>query len=177
MALRDAHGFSADDVAEVIVTAPPLIVRLVGRPAVRQPGASYARLCMAYAIAKVLQHGTLDPLHFRGAALADPRSFALATRVRVETDDNPDPNALAPQQVTVRLNDGTVLTWRCETMLAHPQRPLTHEQHIAKFRRCLMLSAEPLPEGRADRLIDLVDGLERLADARQLVALLAGGDG
>ena len=177
MALRSAHGFSPSDVAEVIVTAPPLIVRLVGRPPLPRPGASYARLCMAYAIAKVLQHGALDPLHFRGAALADPDSFALAARVRVEVDDNPDPNALAPQQVTVRLTDGTRLAWRCETMLANPQRPLTRDQHIAKFRRCLTLSAAPLPPDRADRLLDLVDGLEHLADTRDLVALLAGGDG
>ena len=177
MALRDAHGFAPDDVAEVVVTAPPLIVRLVGRPPLPQPGASYARLCMAYAIAKVLQHGALDPLHFRGAALADPRSFALATRVRVETDDNPDPNALTPQQVTVRLTDGRALVWRCATMLAHPRRPLTQQQHIAKFRRCLMLSAEPLPQDRADRLIELVDRLEHLADIQQLIPLLAGGGG
>ena len=97
--------------------------------------------------------------------------------MRVETDGNPDPNALAPQQVTLRLTGGTHFTWRCETMLAHPHRPLTREQHLAKFRHCLTLSAEPLPQDRADRLIDLVDGLERLADTRQLVALLAAGDG
>ncbi len=174
MALREAYGFTADDVAAVVVSAPPLIVRLVGRAPLPQPGASYARLCMAYAIAKVLQHGVLDPLHFRGTELADPRSFALAQRVRVEADGNPDPNALAPQAVTVRLTNGASHTWRCETMRASPSRPLTRAQALAKFQRCLMLSAERLPDDRADRLVALVDGLEHVSDIRQVVALLSG---
>ena len=174
MALREAHGFTADDVAAVVVSAPPLIVRLVGRAPLPQPGASYARLCMAYAIAKVLQHGVLDPLHFRGPDLADPQTFAVAQRVRVEADGNPDPNALAPQTVTVRLTSGATHTWRCDTMLASPQRRLTRARALAKFRRCLTLSAEPLPEDRADRLIEMVDGLEDVSDTGQVVALLSG---
>ncbi len=174
MALRDAHGFAAEEVEAVIVAAPPLIVRLVGRPPVADAGASYARLCMAYTIAKVLQHGALDPLHFRDAALSDLRTRALAERVQVVADDNPDPNALAPQTVTLRLRKGQSLTWHCETMLAHPQRPLTRAQQEEKFRRCLALSAESLPVGLADRLIEAVDALDRMADVRDLAALLAG---
>ena len=72
MALRAEHGFAAADVARVEVIAPPLIVRLVGRPPRPDAGASYARLCMAYAVAKTLQQGALDLAHFRGDALADP---------------------------------------------------------------------------------------------------------
>lgn len=48
------------DQAAVRVLALSLIVRLVGRPALRNPGASYARLCLGYAVAKVLQHGEPD---------------------------------------------------------------------------------------------------------------------
>ena len=52
-------------------------------------------------------------------------------------------------------------------MLANPARPLTREQHLTKFRRCLAFSAEPLP--RAEELIALVDDLENLADTRDLI--------
>ena len=47
-------------------------------------GASYARLCMAWAVAKVLQNGKLDLADFRGAALADPATHALARRVTTD---------------------------------------------------------------------------------------------
>ena len=174
MALQAEHGFAAADVATVEIDAPPLIVRLVGRPPRSDAGASYLRLCMAYAVARVLKNGAIDLSDFRGEALTDPETHALAKRVTTRDDGNPDPNALAPQRVTVHLENGTALPWRCETMLANPARPLTREQHLAKFRRCLEFAATPLPAGTADRLIDAADRLDEIEDVRRL-AMLAGG--
>lgn len=169
--LQQKHGFAAGQVAAVEIAAPPLILRLVGRPPRAGMGASYARLCMAYAVAKVLLNGKLDLSDFRGEALADPATHALAQRVTMTNDGNPDPNALAPQSVTVRLKDGTEHRWSCETMLAHPTRPLTREQHLAKFRRCLDFAASPLAHDAPSRLIEMVDRLESLDDVRVLGAL------
>lgn len=174
MTLRAEHGFAVADVARIEVIAPPLIVRLVGRPPRPDAGPSYARLCMAYAIAKTLQHGALDLSHFRGDALVDPETYALAARVETRDDGSTDPNALAPQTVVVHLRDGRALRWRSETMLAHPARPLTRAQHLAKFHRCLSFSAEPLASGAAAQLIDTVDRLEEMTDVRGLSALAAG---
>lgn len=168
--LQQRHGFAAADVAAVEVTAPPLIVRLVGRPPDPEAGASYARLCLAFAVAKVLQNGRLDLADFRGSALVDPATYDLARRVNLVSDGNPDPNALAPQHVVVRLRDGTEHSWSSETMLAHPSRPLTHEQHLAKFHRCLAFAAVPLPPDRAAWLIKFVDRLELEPDVRILAA-------
>jgi 2-methylcitrate dehydratase PrpD len=167
MALQAQHRFAAADVDRVGIDAPPLIVRLVGRPLVSPVEPSYARLCLQYAVAKVLQKGSLDLADFRGDALTDPETHALAARVTTRDDGNPDPNALAPQRVTVHLKNGAALSWRCETMLANPARPLTREQHLAKFRRCLDFAETPLP-GAADRLIEVVDRLEAMEDVRTL---------
>jgi aconitate decarboxylase len=157
--LRQRHGFSASEVAAVEIAAPPLIVRLVGRPPHPGTGASYARLCMAFAIARVLLNGKLDLADFRGAALADPATHELARRVTLSSDGNPDPNALSPQRVTVRLTNGTEHRWSCETMLANPARPLTREEHLAKFRRCLDFAAAPLAPYAPGRLIEAIDHL------------------
>ncbi len=174
MALQRQHGFTAEEVAKVEISAPPLIVRLVGRPPRPDAGASYARLCMAYAVARVLRNGALDLSDFRGDVLADPATHRLATRVSLLGDGNADPNALAPQSLVVRLRDGTVLAWSCEAMLANPARPLTPAQHLAKFHRCLEFSATPLPPGTPARLVDAVDRLDTLEDVRPLAALAAG---
>lgn len=172
MALQAQHGFGAADVARVEIAAPPLIVRLVGRRLIPGAGASYARLCMAYAVAKVLQKGSIDLADFRGEALADRQTHALAARVETRDDGNPDPNALGPQTVVVHLSDGTAHSWRCETMLANPARPLTPEQYLAKFRRCLDFSATPLGAGTAGRLIEAVERLEEIEDVRSLTAMI-----
>jgi len=171
-ALRVQAGFEPTEVQGVHISAPPLIVRLVGRPDLAAPEPSYARLCMAYVVAKMLQHGTLDPTQFRGAALTDPATHALAARVRTESDGNPDPNALTPQSVMVRLADGRALAWRCEAMLASPSRPLGRAAHLDKFRRCWQLAAEPRPPDNREHLIGLADRLDTVADLRELTRFL-----
>jgi aconitate decarboxylase len=177
MTLREAHCFGAGDVAEVVVSAPPLIQRLVGRPPVANPAASYARLCVAYTIAKVLQCGEITISQFNDAARADPRTLALAALVRVVDDGNPDPNALAPQTVSVRLTGGATLTWRCETMLAHPSRPLSRQQYLTKFKRCLEFSATALRADAAGQLQEQIEALERPEDVRTISRLAAGFPG
>ncbi len=169
-ALRKQHAFTAADVAVVHVIAPSLIVRLVGRPAARDPGASYARLCLGYAVTKVLLHSELDLAHFRGDALADLATYAVAQRVNLEADDNPDPNALAPQSVNVALNNDVELSWRCDTMLASPGRKIVRQQQLAKFLRCLDFAKEPVAAPAADRMIAMVDGLEEIADVTCLIS-------
>lgn len=171
MTLQARHGFTAADVSRVEISAPPLIVRLVGRPPRPEAGASYTRLCMAWTVARVLQNGALDLADYREAALSDPATQELAQCVIVQADGNPDPNALVPQRVAVRLRDGAEFAWSCETMLANPARPLTREQHLAKFRRCLDFAATPLPTDGPARLIEVVDRLEKLEDVRRLAAL------
>jgi 2-methylcitrate dehydratase PrpD len=172
MALRKQRPFAAQDVVSVRIIGPSLIKRLCGRPDIPAPNANYALLCMAFVGAKVLLHGAIDLAHYRGAELTDPRTHELAKRITMEADDNPDPNGLVPQEVVVKLRDGTELRWRCDIMLANPARRLTREQHLAKFRRCLDFAAEPLRAGAGDALIDLVDRLDQLGDVRELVAPL-----
>jgi 2-methylcitrate dehydratase PrpD len=170
LALRAAHGFGAADIADILLEVPPLIDQLVNRPALPAPGASYARLCLPFVLAKLLLEGEVRMDQFRGAALADPAAYALGQKVRVRRVENPDPNALVPQEVTVTLIDGRVLRHRVETMLASPARPLNRAAQLAKFYGCWAASAVPL--GDAAALVALVDGLEDVPDVRALTAAM-----
>ena len=174
MTLQAKHGFSAADVERVEISAPPLIVRLVGRPPRPEAGASYTRLCMAWTVARVLINRKIDLADYRGDALMDHATLELARRVSVTTDGNLDPNALVPQRVVVRVRGGTELSWRCDAMLAHPTRPLTAEPHLAKFRRCLDFASAPLPADTGARLIEASDRVETQEDVRLFGRLAAG---
>jgi 2-methylcitrate dehydratase PrpD len=171
--LRAAHGFGAEDVEEIVVSGPPVLKRLTGRPDIPDPSPAYARLCMGYVVAKALLHGRVGVEHYRGEAeLRDEATHALAARVRTEEDGSTNQSALSPQTVRVRLRTGAVLDWACESMLAAPSRKLTREQHLAKFRRCCDFGTTPLTAAARDGLIAAVDGLETLPDVRALAALL-----
>jgi 2-methylcitrate dehydratase PrpD len=171
--LREQHGFTPDDVEEIIVSGPPVLKKLTGRPDIPNPTPAYARLCVGYVVAKVLLHGFIGVEHYRGEAeLTDPATHALAARVRAVEDGTTNQSALAPQSVTIRLRNGAELHWRCETMLASPTRRLTRDQHLAKFRRCWDFADGTLPATARETLIETIDRLEAVADVRRLAELV-----
>jgi aconitate decarboxylase len=173
LSLRRSRAFEAADVAQIRCLVPPLTHRLVGRPARAGMTPNQARLCAAYAIACALQRGTVGLDDFAPAALADPARLALAARVLVEPDRNPDPNALGPVEVTVRLRDGTGHEIRIADIYGSPARPMTRDAQLAKFRRNWLAGARTLPPAAGERLIALVDELETVGDVTRLIDLMA----
>jgi 2-methylcitrate dehydratase PrpD len=170
--LQAAHGFAAGEVTRVTARVPPLVARLVGRPDLPAPGPGYARLCLPFVAATALLRGTVDVPHFRGDRLGAAETHALAARIAVEPDGNPDENAITPQEVEVALADGRRPATRLTAVLGAPGHPLTRDAHLAKFRRCWTYGARPLPQAAAEGLIARVDRLEEVADVRELTALL-----
>jgi 2-methylcitrate dehydratase PrpD len=173
LALRREHGFGAEDVARVECLVPPLTERLVGRPARPGISANQARLSLPYVVACALLAGGVEVDDFRPQALADPARLALAGRVAVAADANPDPNALAPVAVAVLLQDGSRHEARIDRVYGSPARPMVREAVLAKFRRNWISGATPLPEAAGERLIAAVDDLEAIGDVRALVELMA----
>lgn len=167
--LRSEYDFNPDEVAAVHVRVPPLVNRLVGRPDVPAPAANYAKLCLAYVAAVALRRGTVAQADFAPEALLDRDTHALAARVTVATDDNPDPNAFGPQSVAVKLRDGRELVRAVEHAIGDPRRPLPRERQLEKFRRCWRGAAKPLTEADGERFLAACDSLERLPDVRALV--------
>jgi 2-methylcitrate dehydratase PrpD len=174
MHMRGEPWFALEQVERVTITGPPLIVRLCARPDRPEPTANYARLCMAFIGAKVLQNGRVTLADYRGDALTDPRTHQLAALFEMAMDANPDENAMTPHQLVVRMRDGSEHPWHCEAILASPERRLTRDQHLAKFRDCCRYAAVPLPPRAVERLIEVVDVLETVADVRELAGLLVG---
>jgi 2-methylcitrate dehydratase PrpD len=169
--LMAEHGFEADAVEAVTVEAPPLICRLVGRPAIAQPSTTYAKLCLAFVAGVFLARGRVDVPDFMGPEmLSDPRVHHFAGMVSVVQDTNADENALNPQTVRVRLTGGQEHAITLPVVFGHPEAPLSPEQQRDKFRRCCSFGRHPLPEERVARLIAMVDDLDNLADVGDLVA-------
>lgn len=169
LALMREHGLAAGDIGRVSAAVPPLVHRLVGRPAQPDMTINYARLCTPYATACALLRGGLDVQDFTAEARSDPRRLELAARVSIELDDNPDPNALTPVTISLQLRDGTIHSTRIDAVYGSPRKPLSREAHLDKFRRNCAAAARPLSDEAVDALIALADNLAELPDARYLV--------
>ena len=158
-----------DVVEQVTARAPPLVLRLVGRPVTDDMDVNYARLCCRYVAASALLRGRVVPEDFRPAALRDPDTLELARRVDVIVDGNPDPNALVPVTVEITMRDGRSETERIDVMYGHPGRPMTRTAQIEKFRRNCAAAARPIAPEAAERVIAAVARLESLSDVTALV--------
>ncbi|MGX9963955.1 MmgE/PrpD family protein [Roseomonas sp. F4] len=177
--LRDLmarHGFTADEVAEVVCRAPPLVLRLVGRPNVPDPTSNYAKLCLPFVAGVFLAKGRCDVPDFRGAALRDPDVHRHAAKVRLEPDGNTDENTLDPQVVEVRLTSGASHVITLPRIYGHPEVALSAADNEEKFFRCCRHAVPPVPESRATALRDLVAQIETLPDVSAITAKLAGTD-
>ena len=167
-----ARGVDADNVAEMSLSAPPLIHQLVIRPARRGMDANYARLCFPYAGAVALTCGRVGVEHFTQRALANESRLALAQRFTATVNEESDPAAFTPQTLSARLRDGTPVSARIDALLGSPQRPLGTDEREAKVRACIA-AVYPATE-RAERLFAAVNDLPGLPDARALLDPITG---
>jgi 2-methylcitrate dehydratase PrpD len=166
------QGLTAATLRRLTYRAPPLIARLVGRPATPGMQAPYARLCLPYLVAVTLTRGTVGLEDFGPERLADPALLEIAARVVVENDGNADPAAFTPALATAQLADGGSLQTTVESLLGSPAQPLTREQHLDKARACLTFAGY---EAAHDPLAAAMERFSEATDARDVITLITDG--
>jgi aconitate decarboxylase len=170
-ALMAEHGFGADDVESVVLKAPPLIRQLVDRPMTRDMNISYARLCLPYLAAVTMMDGTVTLDAYRAETLADARVFALAERVKLVADTNLDPNALAPQHLSVRLKNGQTFEHAMPAVFGAPEAPMSPADQREKFDDCCRHAINPLNKNQIQTLADAINNIEKRDDVATLLDL------
>jgi 2-methylcitrate dehydratase PrpD len=164
--LMKDQGLTADTLDRLGYLAPPLIHRLVGRPAMPGMAPGYARLCLQYLGAVALLRGTVSLGDFGPETLNDPQVLALAARIRVVADDNPDQAAFVPATATATTTDGQTMTHQVSAQFGAPEWPLSSEQHLAKASGCLAFA------GLADRADALAGAMAGITDAADALAAI-----
>lgn len=166
--LAEEHGFGFADVGRITARVPPLIRRLVARPAIADMSSNYARLCLPFLLASLLRDGRIDTATFAPGRFADPELLAFDDRLDVVEDASHGRDVLSPQFVAVTLADGRVFERSIPHTPGSPENPLSPEQRRAKFERCLLRSGVPVaPLARA------LERTDSLPSARALLGLTA----
>lgn len=143
-ALRDEHGFSADDISTIRVRAS---AKVVSHHSAREAHEVMAlQYSVPFCVAVALLEDADDPLAFGDRALRNPHVHALARKITC------DPWLDAPSgwasEVRITLREGRTLESAYDDFLGTPTRPLSSAQLRAKFLRCAgtFADAEPLVE-------------------------------
>jgi 2-methylcitrate dehydratase PrpD len=166
------HGVTADNLDSLTYAAPPLIRHLVGRVAKPNMDTAYARLCLPYLAAVMLQRGAVGLEDYSAERLNDADTLALAARIVVESDGASDPAAFVPARALARLKDGRAITLDVTAQLGSPDFPLSREERLAKAQACLSFVGM---SDIHDRLTDLFDRFDTLPDASEAFALACDG--
>ena len=134
-----------------------------------------AKFCIPYQVGRALVDGPPTLAHFTAEAIdADERVRTLAAVTDLYIDEDIEQKwrrdgGSRPCRVTIEFDDGAVEQCRVDISKGNPDNPLTRDQLRAKFRDAAALS---VPAGRIDTLVEVIEGLPHLADARDLGPLL-----
>jgi 2-methylcitrate dehydratase PrpD len=176
LALRLAHGFSADDIASIALGIPRIIEgRLTNKHPIDLQAAQMSLPFSVAVAAKVPLSGhvpDLTVIDFE-AGLSDPAVHGLEERTTIALDDEVEAasNDLSTAaRVSVTLNDGRVLSMLVPAPKGSPAKPFTDEEQEERFTRELS-TRMPAP-GCAD-VIAMARDLGRL-DPGRLCGLLTG---
>ncbi|MDB2529802.1 MmgE/PrpD family protein [Paracoccaceae bacterium] len=144
--LMGAHGFHADDVANITVnTFAESAALFPGMPATT----SQAQYSLPFALATMLVHGRIGPDEITGAGLSDPQVAALLPRISVHeavrhSERFPEGRW---SDVTLELKDGRRLASGDVNARGGSEAPMDMHEVEAKFH--IMASALPEPRRRA----------------------------
>lgn len=135
-----------------------------------------AQFSVPYVAAAALKTGGLTLAEFTDAAIADPAVLDLARRVVPAIDPEAEKRARAayPEaRVELRLRSGETVTAGSPAQApGHPSRPLSEDEHLAKFRDCMDFAPERLTPEKTERLIALLRGLHDADDLAELWQVL-----
>jgi 2-methylcitrate dehydratase PrpD len=167
--LRAREGFGPERVASVVVE-PPAFRADLSRP---RPGSGLdGKFSYEYGVAVALTQDAVTIGSYTDAVrFSEPVERMLGRITLRRNDEIPPDKATTWSRVTVTLDDGRAVDEVCRRYPGAIGRPMSDAQRLAKVRDCLR--AGGVAE-RADELIELVERLDELPDARALTALLRG---
>ncbi|MBI4338084.1 MAG: MmgE/PrpD family protein [Chloroflexi bacterium] len=166
--LAKEHNLAQDRVARVLVETSLEGARLNTQ---RPVSIEHAQYSIPFLIGCALVYGNVTATEVAEDRLGDPAVLMQARKVFVQ--QNFDMDALYPRRypaiVHVTTTDGKTHTMQKETALGDYDEPMTAEQVKDKFRANAELV---IGKQRAAKVISLVEGLEHVKSARELVQQL-----
>src|SRR5690606_3970235 len=162
LALRERHGFAAEQIDEVIVSAP---ASHLANLMYREPqNSAQAKFSLEYALAMIALHGRCALSDFDDPAILADEVRAFYPRVRRVPVDKGEGEF--PTRVEVRLGDGNRHSIDVEMPVGSLAAPLSHRQYAVKFDECAAgLIA-------ASELADLKGELSSLADLDSIAPVM-----
>ncbi len=172
-ALQEETPFGPDDIASIVVHGSQVTVDHVGW--LYQPqGLGSAQLNLPFCIATLLLEGDVFVDQFTDDVVDDARRIALSKKVSVVHDPaitGRGSNFRHMVRVDVNLKSGTKLSRTVEAPRGSEQSFASETDVVQKFKK---LATHAVSEVRADNIVNLVLGADKIGSAEQIAQALVG---
>jgi aconitate decarboxylase len=172
--MQNKTRFGADDIASIVVHGSQVTVEHAGWP-YKPQGLTSAQLNLPFCVATLLLEGDVFVDQFTDAAVDDQRRIELSKKVSVVEDPvitNRGSNYRHMVRVEVHLKNGVKLEQTVEVPRGSEASFASEAKIVQKFKK---LATHVVSDGKADEVVNLVLGAEKLARAEQIAQALANG--
>ena len=172
--MQNKTPFGADDITSIVVHGSQVTVEHVGWP-YKPQGLVSAQLNLPFCVATLLLEGDVFVDQFTDAAVDDQRRIELSKKVSVLHDPAitaRDANYRHMVRVDVHLKNGVKLEQAVEAARGSEISFASEAEIVGKFKK---LATHVVSDAKADELVNLVLGAEKLARAEQIAQALANG--
>ena len=162
--LRERHGLTAEQVAEIRGRVHPLVPELMGK---REPKVGLeGKFSIYHCAAIALLEGHARPGQFSDEAVNRPEAIDLRHRVTVHADPSMPETQV---ELTIVLRDGRELTEHVEAATGSFENPMSDAELREKVHDLLW---PYLPRAKEEQLFELVERLEELPDVGAIAEIL-----
>jgi 2-methylcitrate dehydratase PrpD len=175
--LKQDLGVSSDDIQRIVLhvgswgraMCEPIELRR------HPPSASAAMNSIPFMVAKAIANGAVGPADFQEAGRAQAAVHSIASRIHYEFSPTlSKTDGLEQATVEFVVPNGSAFRKTVRAPLGHPERPLSREQVIEKFKKNAAFSDRPGLVARTDQIAERVLNLENEADVAAFIgAMLA----
>jgi 2-methylcitrate dehydratase PrpD len=132
-----------------------------------------AKFSMEFCMAALLLYGKAGLSEFTDEVVNRPEVREMIGRVEFGVD--PVAEAAGYNKMTtiidIKLKDGRTISGRADVAKGNPANPMSYEEEAAKFLDCAAFAKWPVAKAKA--IVEMVRGIEQVADVRALTALCA----
>ncbi len=173
LSIREEHGIEPYDIEEIVVHASKMVHDMVGSPfTIRDNPQVDAQFSIPYTVAAALIRGDVFLRDFEESSIRDPHVLSCAGGVKVVVDPELAERDIMTTHLVLKTKD-KAYSKRIDKAKGNPLNPMSMDDCIEKFRKCVLSSQRPIPEEKVDEILDCLVELEGLKEIGTLMGLLS----
>lgn len=171
--LMNEEGLRPDDIDHIHIVVPPYAHKLVGHQfRLGENPRVNAQFSIQYCVANAFLRGESKFRHFEENSIRDPDVMAFLKRIHVTADPELDKRGHTALNMRAVTRQGTEYLKHVEIAPGFPGNPLTPEEHRKHYWDCLEFSPQGLSREKAEKILSLVSGIEKIEDIREMIPFL-----